>query len=189
MENLKEMLKKELTELESKPLNMQNLELIGKLADVYKDLGEIKKMEEGGGQQMDYGAYREGDNYAYRDGYNDGYREGNRYMRSDYRDGGYRDGGYREGGGSGDYAYREGGYGRRYNNRMRENMGRMMDGMDEYEYGRDRYMHGGDQSRVMEGLDKLMHAMCMFVESALDFAETPQEKEIIRKHISKISHI
>ena len=44
-------------------------------------------------------------------------------------------------------------------------------------------MHSGDESRVIEGLEKLMYAMCMFVESAMDFAETPQEKEVIRKHI------
>jgi tRNA U34 5-carboxymethylaminomethyl modifying GTPase MnmE/TrmE len=68
-------------------------------------------------------------------------------------------------------------------------MDRMIDGMDQYEYGKERYMHSGDESRVIEGLEKLMYAMCMFVESAMDFAETPQEKEVIRKHVQKISHI
>ena len=48
MEKLQELIKKELTEIESKGINASNLELIGKLADIYKDLGEIKKMEEGG---------------------------------------------------------------------------------------------------------------------------------------------
>ena len=181
MDKLKEMIKKELTEIENKGINAGNLEVINKLASIYKDLGEIKQMEEGGQKMQDYG-YREG-GYGYGAGGSGG--------------GGYNDrgggGGYRE---QGYGAYEE--YGRRgvpgsgrgrYNNRMREHMDRMMDGMEQYEYGKERYMHGGDDSRVMEGLEKLMYAMCMFVESAMDFAETPQEKEVIRKHIQKISRI
>ncbi|MBO5871460.1 MAG: hypothetical protein J6Q75_02300 [Bacteroidaceae bacterium] len=72
---------------------------------------------------------------------------------------------------------------------MRDHMDRMMDGVDQYEYGKERYMHGGDESRVIEGLEKIMYAVCMFVESAMDFAESPQEKELIRKHIQKIKNI
>lgn len=185
MEKLLEQVKKELTEIENKGINASNLELVDKLVDIYKDLDEIKKNEEGGRPMEEYSRYRESGG-----GYRDGYRDG------------YNDGGYREGGYSAGDSYREGGYseyGRRgvpgsgrsrYNNtRMRDHMDRMMDGMDQYEYGKERYMHGGDEGRVIEGLEKLMYAMCMFVESAMDFAETPQEKEIIRKHIQKISHI
>jgi hypothetical protein len=40
-----------------------------------------------------------------------------------------------------------------------------------------------------EGLDRLMYGICMLVESTMDFAETPQEKEIIRKHIQKIKNV
>lgn len=172
MEKLQEMVKKELTEIESKGINASNLEIVDKLVDIYKDLEEVKKIKEGGNEMPDYNRYRDGSyGYNYRDGYNDG---------------GYREGGY------GEYGRRGvpgSGRGRYSNTRMRENMERMMDGMDQYEYGRERYMHGGDEGRVMEGLEKLMYAMCMFVESAMDFAETPQEKEIIRKHIRKIGNI
>lgn len=168
MDKLQEMIKKELTEIENKGINAGNLEVVGKLADIYKDLAKIKVLEKenkGGEEMYDYGRYRDG----YRGGY----------------DGGYREGGY------GDYGRRGvPGSGNRYNTgRMRDHMERMMDGMDQYEYGKERYMHSGDDNRVMEGLEKLMYAMCMFVESAMDFAETPQEKEIIRKHIKKISNI
>ena len=178
MEKLKEQIKKELTEIENKGINASNLELITKLTGIYKDIAKIEKLE--GGQEMqDYGRYREG-----------GYNEGG---YSAYREGGYNargggGGGYREGGGG----YREGGYnegyGRRYS-RMKDHMDRMMDGVDQYEYGKERYMHGGDESRVIDGLEKLMYAMCMFVESAMDYAETPQEKEIIRKHLHKMSKL
>lgn len=172
MDKLQEMIKKELTEIENKGINASNLELVDKLAGIYKDLVTAKAMEEGGGKEemYEYGRYRDG----YR-GYNEGgYRDG-------YRDDGYNDYGRRGVPGSG--------RGRYNNSRMRDHMERMMDGMDQYEYGKERYMHGGDDNRVMEGLEKLMYAMCMFVESAMDFADTPQEKEIIRKHIKKISNI
>lgn len=159
MHKLMEQIKKELKDIEEKGINASNLELIGKLADIYKDLGEIEKMEEGGQKMQDYGRYREN------------YRDGGYNARGNYRDGGYNEG-----------------YGRRYS-RMRDYMDRMVDGMDQYEYGKERYMHSGDEGRIMEGLEKLMYAMCMFVESTMDFAETPQEKELIRKHIQKISRM
>lgn len=152
MEKLLEQIKAELKAVEEKGVNASNLELIGKLADIYKDLSKIQLME-GGAEALDY-----------------------RY---------YDDYGARGGGGRG--GYREGGYGRRYS-RMRDYMDRMADGMDQYEYSKERYMHGDDE-RVIDGLEKIMYAMCMFVESAMDFAESPQEKEIIRKHIQKISRI
>ena len=167
MHKLMEQIKKELTEIEEKGINASNLELIGKLANIYKDLGEIENMNKGGQEMQDYGRYR--DNY--RENYRDNYRDGGYNARGNYRESGYNEG-----------------YGRRYS-RMRDYMDRMVDGMDQYEYGKERYMHGGDDGRVMEGLEKLMYAMCMFVESAMDFAETPQEKELIRKHIHKISQL
>ena len=174
MQKLQEMIKKELTEIESKGVNAGNLELVDKLVGIYKDLGKIKKLEEEGGDESmsEYGRYRES---AYRDNYREGYNEGN------YRDGGYGDYGRRGVPGSG--------RGRYSNARMRDQMERMMDGMTQYEYGKERYMHGGDEERVIEGLEKLMYAVCMFVESAMDFADTPQEKEVIRKHIKKIGNI
>lgn len=178
MEKIIEQAKKELKEIEEKGLNAGNLELVSKLAEVTKNLYKIQKLEkEEDGQEMDYGRYR------------DGYRaRGGNYRDGDYA---YRDGGYS--------GYFEGEYGRRgvpgsgrgryRDSRMREHMNKMMEGMDEYEYGRDRYMHGDDNSRALEGLEMLMYGVCMFVESAKDFAETPEEKEVIRKHLQKLSHV
>lgn len=172
MEKLIELAKKELQAIEEKGvLNTSNLEAVSKLAEIVKDLSELEekdkeKKSQGGQEMYDYGRYPM---------HRDNYREGN-YA---YRDGGY--GTYNEG-----YNRRGGG---RYNNPMREHMNHMMDGMDQYEYGRERYSHGADEGRVYEGLEKLMYAMCMFVESAMEFAETPQEKEIIRKHIQKMSRM
>lgn len=165
MKKLCENLKKELNEFGEKGINASNVDLVGKIACTYKDLLTAKAMEE----QGEYGT---------------NYRNYEGYSGPDSRDNGsYRNNGVRYEGAP----YMQKG---KYNNtRMREHMSRMMDGMDQYEYGKERYMHSGDDTRVQEGLEKLMYAMCMFVESAMDFAETPQEKEIIRKHIQKISRI
>lgn len=178
MEKLMGMIKKELTEIEGKGINASNLELVSKLADIYKDLakGKYYENEEGGQEMTDYGRYREGGGYgatSYRDGYRDGYNDGG--------SGGYSEYGRRGVPGSGRGRYR--------NNRMHEHIERMREGADEYEYGKERYMHGGDDSRVVEGLEKLMYAVCMLVESAMDYAETPAEKEVVRKHIQKISRV
>lgn len=182
MDKLLEQAKKELKEIQEKGINAGNLDLASKLSTIAANLYEIKEkekeQEEGGQQMYGYGSYRDG-----RGGYNDGYRRGG------YNDGygAYNDGyddGYGRRGVPGS------GRGGRYNSRMREHMDQMMYGMDQYEYGRERYQYGGgDDGRMTEGLEKLMYALCMFVESAMDFAETPQEKEIIRKHVQKISRI
>lgn len=94
----------------------------------------------------------------------------------------------------GDYGNR-GGYNNRgggnYNgyNRMKEHLDRINDGVEMYDYGRERYQHGDSEERIYEGLEKLMYAVCMFVESTMDFAETPEEKDIIRRHVQKMSSI
>lgn len=165
MEKLIEQVKKELKEIQDKGLSASNLDLATKLTELQKELYEVQKLERGGSEDM-YGS-------RYNDGYNVKF----------YRDGGgYNDGGYND-----DYGRR--GRNGRYMNPMRDQMARMMDGMEQYEYGRDRYMHGGDENRIYDGLEKLMYAMCMFAESAMEFAETPQEKEIIRKHLQKMSKL
>lgn len=48
MDKLKELIKKELIEIETKGINASNLELVDKLVDIYKDLNEIESFEEGG---------------------------------------------------------------------------------------------------------------------------------------------
>jgi hypothetical protein len=70
--------------------------------------------------------------------------------------------------------------------RMYGHLDRIEDGIDDYSYGKDRYYDSGDSARVEEGLEKLMYGICMMVETAMDFAETSEEKEIIHKHIQKI---
>ena len=79
----------------------------------------------------------------------------------------------------------EGDYGRRgHDGRLAACEDRIAEGRDSYEYCRSRYR--GDDERVIEGLEKLMYGVCMFVETAMNFAESPEEKEVIRKHVRKL---
>ena len=106
-------------------------------------------------------------------------------MRYNYNDGGYNRS-YRDGGGS--YGRRGGNYGH-FDERLYDRLDRISEGMDDYLYGRDRYRDNGGQDRMQEGLEKVMYGICTLVESIVDFAETPEEKEIVRKHINKMSNI
>ena len=221
LKQLKELIKKELKEVETKGLTSANLESTSKMVDILKDLEEVnlegKEMEQysqrynagRGGYGADQGGYNAGQGgynagqgqgygmpqpmtYAmpmpmymppppiYREG---GYDEGG-YGARRYREGGYNEGGYNEGG------YRE--RGRSYNGndeRMKERIGRLIDGAERYEYGRERYQHGGSHEAMEEGLEKMMYAICVLVETAMDAAQSPKEKEIIRKHINKIKEL
>jgi hypothetical protein len=51
MDKIKQQIKKELKEIGEKGINASNLELVSKLTEIYKELGEIEKMDEGG-QEM-----------------------------------------------------------------------------------------------------------------------------------------
>lgn len=70
----------------------------------------------------------------------------------------------------------------RYLNRMRE-------GMYSYNEGKDRYRDGDSKQRMIDGVEMTMSAIVNFVESMVDFAETNQEKEIVRKYVDKLKNI
>ena len=171
MEKLLKNVQKEIEQISEQGISSGNLDALSKLIDIEKDIYEVKekeKEEREGEQSMIYGNYygARGRDGRYMDGYNpirDRYDE--RYGRREY----YR--------------------GPEHDNRIYQHLDRMMEGADEYQYGRSRYMDGGTQERMNEGLEKLMYATCVFIESMMDFAETPEEKEIIRRHIHKIKNM
>lgn len=66
---------------------------------------------------------------------------------------------------------------------------RLEDEVDNYNMARNRYRKGGSQDRVVDGIDMVMEAIHKMVECLIDYAETSQEKEIIRKHIDKMKNI
>lgn len=179
MHKIVQEIKKELKEIENTGLNNTNIDAVGKMVDILKDIHEINEME--GAEMRDY---RYGENYGRRDyTYNEG-RNGYNEGRGDY--------GARMRDGRGRYMETNYGRGGNFINidpRMWDRLERIMEGADMYEYGRDRYRGGDNEERMHDGLEKMMYAVCTFVESTMEFAETPQEKEIIRKHIQKIAKL
>lgn len=176
MDELLNKVKKELREIGEKGVTAANLDVAFKLADIAKDLEKIKKMEreeheEEGGYGMR--SYRGGypheipGPYWGDHGGRDNYREGWRVTRE-----------------GGNYGARGGRYG---HDKMAECLDKIANSMDMYSQDKERY-HGDDR-RVIEGLETMMFGICMFVESAMDFAETAEEKEIIRKHVRKLQQI
>lgn len=165
MDKLFENVKKELKQIETNGLSSSNLDTAYKLTCIGKNIKEIEEKE---GESKMRGRYEDG-----------GYNARGNYRDSNYSE--YNDGYGRRGvPGSGRERYR--GEGERFDRHMEH----IEDGIDMYMYGRERYFDSGDKHRMHEGLEKFMYGICMFVETAMDFAETPEEKEIIRKHIQKM---
>lgn len=174
MDKILHQVNKELKEIAEQGISSNNLEILDKLVDIKKDIYEIEDMEEGGGEKnMRYA--HDGREYDYII----------RGSRNRYPEGGYMRNGIRTYGEG--YGYPRGGnYGYRNDERVRHHLDRIMEGADEYQYGKNKYMDGSDSRRMEDGLEKLMYAVCVFVESMYEFAETPEEKEIISKHIQKM---
>lgn len=168
MHELMKKVKKELDTIAEKGISSSNLEATTKLVDIYKNLKEVCDMEE---SEM-YGARGGRGGSRYRDSY-DNWDYDNYDARGR--------GGDRGGRGSYDYYPMDERH-ERYLTRMRE-------GMERYNAGRRRYMDGGSSERMTEGIEMTMAAIVSFVESLVDFAETPDEKEIVRKHIEKLKKI
>ena len=120
------------------------------------------------------------------------------YEIKDHEDKSYSNGQYgryydeREYGYDRDYGRRDAYMGReryRGEGRLSDHIERIKDGADRYGDGKERFHRGDSEQRMQDGLEGLMYGVCMLVESAMDAAETPQEKEIIRKHVQKIKSI
>lgn len=159
------MVESNLKEVEERGLTTANLQSTSTLLDMQKDIYKIRKQEkeqeEGGeyGRRSYMGNYNEYNNRGYNDGYNRGR-------------GGYND------------------YGARGGRRYRDSMNRLMDGVDMYDYNKEQQrQYGGRNERVCEGLEAMMYAFCGFIEETMEYAETPEEKEIIRKHLQKLARM
>jgi hypothetical protein len=75
------------------------------------------------------------------------------------------------------------------NIRINRYFDKIRDGMDTYDYDHERYRKGDNPDRLVEGMEMIMGAICNFVEELSDYAETSQEKEVIRKHLNKMKNI
>ena len=172
---LEELVSKELEQISEKGLTSANLDTAFKLIDILKDIKEVEESEQElkGGNEMKY--YERGGNYGSMYPMN---FERPRMYGGDMGYGNY------ERGGSGRYQHYSPDMSRFY-----EKIDRMVDFLEEYYMGKGRYHDGAHPGHMVEGLEKTMYAVCTLVESLMDTAETPEEKEVIRKHIQKIKGI
>lgn len=173
MEELLRKVKKELENIGDKGLSSSNLDTTYKLIDIYKDIKEACYYED----QV------ENDTYGAR---------GRGRGRGRYRDDDDYDNYGRQGSGSG--GGRSNGYGGNYGHfpldeRTERQFDRMREGMYNYNEGKNRYRDGDSKQRMIDGVEMTMGAIVNFIESMVDFAETPSEKEIVRKYVDKLKNI
>ena len=178
LEKLEEIVTKELEQIGEKGLTSSNLDTTFKLIDILKDIKEVEEAyieKKRGGEEMRY--YERGGR---------GENYGSMYPMTFARDGRGGEYGYGnyERGGSGRYQHYSPDMTRFY-----EKIDRMMEYLEDYYLGKSRYRDGAHPGHMVEGLEKTMYAVCTLVESLMDTAETPEEKETIRKHIEKIKNI
>lgn len=163
MELLLNRVKKELDSIADKGITSSNLETTNKLVDIYKDIKEIHEMSEG--------------SYNARGGRSQSRGSDGRYNDGRYSDGRYNDGRYND-----------------YNHHPRDERTeryfvRMREGIDDYNEGRNRYRDGGSEQRMIDGIEMTMGAIVSFVECLIDYSETSQEKEIVRKYVNKLKNV
>lgn len=132
-----------------KELDSVDIDYLGKVVDIYKDLKEVESMNGYGYGNSNYGEY------------NRGYGEnlGRRGVDSKYRAEKYMDG--------------------------------MRGSYEAYEDAREEYNRGnyGAKEDGLKELEYMMHAAVKFVKMVKEEATSPEEQEIVRKHIAKISEM
>lgn len=141
-----------------------NLEYLGDLVDIQKDVYKIKCMKEEDNMYGNYGNY--GNNYGRRAGYDS-------YGRDSYG----RDG------------YGEGSYGRRgVDSRYRghDHLDRMYDNYGRYMYGRERY---GNSEDTKKSLKYMLESMEDFAKMLREEAQSQEEVQMIRETAQRIAQM
>ena len=163
MKKLKELVETELKTMEESGIDSNNIDVIGKLVDIHKDIeNEEYWKAKKEAMEMRYRGY-EDDSYGRR--------------RRDSR------GRYMEGGHGGNYGHHMP-YPEMY-------MDKMMEGMDGYMEGRESYRRGNyngkDQS--IESLERMLEGIVAFVEEIQNDPEQHEEKEVVNHYIRKLKEM
>lgn len=167
MDKLKDSIKSEIMKIHKEGINRNNLDMLGKLVDIHKDIAN-----------EEYWEYLEGEMEMYdREEY--GARGRGRGRERDSR-GRYREG-YERGG-------RGNGSGTRYGNRIYD----IMDDWENYREGMDEYRERGSYGAKEKGLESLEFMLDAFVKWFEDIsrdAETQEEVDLIKKYAKKIKEM
>lgn len=170
-DKIKDMVTKELQQLSTTELNENNLDILFKLVDIYKDLENVDywnvKKEVMQMRYNNYGNYSDG-------GYGNYGNYGRRGVPGSGR--GYR--GYSDG-------YSEGySEGEEMLENMKESYGAYSESMSAYSRGN--YNAGQDS---MKALEDTMQIFTEFAHKMLNEVEGPEAQKIIKKHLRKISQM
>lgn len=163
MDKLKDSVKSEIMKIHKEGINKNNLDMLGKLVDIHKDLANEEYWE------VKEEALEMRGNY-------------NGYDRDDY---GARGGRGMQRGGRG----RGRGSGTRYGDgRIYD----VMEGWEEYRDGMDEYRERGSYGAKEKGLESLEFMLDAFVKWFEDIArdaETQEEVDMIKKYANKIKNV
>lgn len=168
MEEIKKQVEEKIKLISEQGIKSENLELLGELVDIHKDLeNEEYWKEKKEVMKMNYRGY------------------------GNYNEDGYGTGGYNTGG------YSEGGYGRRGRKRGRgryrgeEMMEEMHEAYQEYSEGKEQYGRGnyGAQSATMKSLDYMLQSVTEFLEMLKKEASSQEEMQLIQKYTREISEM
>lgn len=171
MHEVKESIKKEIMKIHREGINKNNLEMLGQLVDIHKDIANEEyweAKEEALEMRGNYGEYGRGD-----------------YGRDEY--------GARGGRGNGRGGNRSGGRGRGSGTRYGD--GRIyeaMDGWEEYKDYMDEYKERGSYGAKEKGLESLEYMLDCFVkwfEEIAKDAETQEEVDLVKKYANKIRNV
>lgn len=159
-EKLKCLVEKELDQVADNGLTENNLDIVGKLVDIQKDL-----------ENIDYWDVK---------------KEVMMMRYSNYSDGEYSEGRYGRRGvpGTGRGRYRGHDEGEEMLDDMRESYGNYSESRDAYSRGN--YSAGQDS---MKALEDTMEIFTEFAEKMINEVDGPEAKQIVRKHLRKISQM
>ena len=169
-EKVIEQVEKSINEITESGVTPTNLDNLGKLIDIHKDIKYEEYMKAKEEDFMRYGNYGRG-SYG-RDEYGEVY---NTYGRRS-RDSRGR--------------YTEGSYGRRY--RGHDMLDEMYGNYENYNMGHEEYNRSGNygaKEDTMKSLESMMMATYDFVCMLKEEAQSPEEMEIIKKYSRKISEL
>ena len=166
MDEIKELVEKELKQLIKDGIQTDNIDNIDKLVDIHKDIENEcywKNKEEV--MKMRYSDYDEG-----------------KYSMYDYEDDRY---GRRGIPGSGRRRYR-GDY--RHGTESGEMMNKMSEHYGDYEYSKEEFGRGnyGAKNDTMKSLEYMLQAAMEFMERLEEEADSPEEVQLVKKYAKKI---
>lgn len=149
-------------------IHSDNVDMLGKVIDIHKDVANEKYWKEKEEYYMRYGNYDRGSYGRHRDDYDI-------YGRGRARDSRGR--------------FKESGRGGRYRGHdiiddMSDNYGRYVEGQEEYNRG-----NYGAKEDTIKSLEYMMESVVCFIEMLEEDATSEEEMNVIRKYARKISEM